>query len=340
MNESLARETEALRQSWMRHDDAMLQDYLVSSVEDPRMNVQSLLTRHFLIQALRGDELDPLLYQELRFAVVMNWMWGLAEEGLVADDFAAIRHALGRGADNAEGIAIPAIIQQAFQAGAMAVGGVSLPAYLDVTLRCWAEDEAALSARRLPLDAFMDCLPTVWAGKLADKAEVLEVACGSANDYRFMAKCGLASALVYTGVDLCEKNIENARRLFPEVRFEVGNAFALAAADLSQDYCLAHDLFEHLSLEGIEQALAELCRVTRRGLCLGFFNMDECPDHIIRPVEAYHWNTLSVAQVRAFIEQRGGQVRVIHIGTFLRRLFGYDQTHNPNAYTLQVRFGA
>ena len=42
-------ETERLKKSWMRYDRATLRDYLVQDVEDPRINVQSILTRHFLI---------------------------------------------------------------------------------------------------------------------------------------------------------------------------------------------------------------------------------------------------------------------------------------------------
>ena len=67
-------------------------------------------------------------------------------------------------------------------------------------------------------------------------------------------------------------NIENARARFPNVRFKVGNAFELHWPDKAFDYCVVHDLFEHLSLEGLHTAVREVCRVTRQGLCVSFFH--------------------------------------------------------------------
>src|SRR6185295_5640764 len=97
----------------------------------------------------------------------------------------------------------------------------------------------------------------------------------------------------YTGMDLCAKNIENARSLFPKTRFELGNVFEISANDRAFEYCFVHDLFEHLSIQGLDAAIREVCRVTRLGICAGFFSMDEIPAHIVRTVEDYHWNTLS-----------------------------------------------
>jgi SAM-dependent methyltransferase len=178
----------------------------------------------------------------------------------------------------------------------------------------------------------------LWASALGDGApgglSVLEPACGSANDYRFMSAYGLARLIEYTGFDLCEKNVRNARELFPEGRFAVGNVFAVPAGDRSSDYCIVHDLFEHLSIAGMELAIEELCRVTRTGLTLGFFNLHEGSEHLVRPVDDYHWNALSLPRVRTRLESGGFQVQAVHIDTFLKWRFGCDQTHNKNAYTL------
>src|SRR5205807_10626888 len=111
---------------------------------------------------------------------------------------------------------------------------------------------------------------------------VLEPACGSANDYRFLESFGIARLLNYHGFDLCEKNVQNARALFPAAAFACGNIFEIRAADKSFELCYAHDLFEHLSLDGLKAAVHEICRVTRQGLCLSFFQMDERPDHLVR----------------------------------------------------------
>jgi SAM-dependent methyltransferase len=166
---------------------------------------------------------------------------------------------------------------------------------------------------------------------------VLEPACGSANDYRFLHAYGLARLVSYTGLDLCAKNLENARALFPDVSFAVGNVFEIAALDKSFDLCFVHDLFEHLSPEGLQAAVKEVCRVTRQGLCIGFFNMDEIREHQVRPVDEYHWNMLSMGRMRELLGTCGFAAQVVHIGTFLRQRVGCEQTHNPNAYTFLLR---
>jgi hypothetical protein len=64
--------------------------------------------------------------------------------------------------------------------------------------------------------------------------------------------------------------------------------------------------------------------------------MDEIEDHVERPVDDYHWNTLSVARTREAFARHAAAVQVIHLGSFLRWRFGCDQTHNPHAYTLII----
>ena len=68
MERLLEDESEKLARSWMQHDAGKLRDYLVSSVEDPRINLQSVFSRHFLLQALAGGRFDLLMEQECRFA--------------------------------------------------------------------------------------------------------------------------------------------------------------------------------------------------------------------------------------------------------------------------------
>jgi hypothetical protein len=45
----------------MQHDAGMLRDYLVAGVEDPRLNLQSVLSRHFLARALTGERFRALM---------------------------------------------------------------------------------------------------------------------------------------------------------------------------------------------------------------------------------------------------------------------------------------
>jgi len=72
-------------------------------------------------------------------------------------------------------------------------------------------------------------------------------------------------------------------------------------------------------------------------LCLGFFHMDEIPEHVARPIEDYHWNLLSMSRMKQAFQQRGFSAQAIHIGTFQRQNTGRAETHNPEAYTFVVQ---
>jgi len=337
MDETLQRETEALRHSWERHDAAFLRDYLVAGVEDPRINVQSVLTRHFLLGLLFGDRFAALRAQELKFAAACNWLLSLQDELAEKEGRAALRFGLERGAENVEGLVIPRYAHELWRALPASADGVEIPNYLAVLL---ASEPAPSGLLGSPA---ADTFTGLWKARLAEQAipeprfSVLELACGSANDYRAFAACGLARLLDYAGLDLSAKNIANAREQFPTARFEVGNALAIAAADRAFDCVFVHDLFEHLSPEALPVAVAECCRVTRRAACLGFFSLAEVTDHVIRPLVEYHWNTLSVERLVALFRGHGFAATVIHIGTFLKWLTGDASAHNPDAYTIVVQ---
>ncbi len=114
MRESLKLETQRLAKSWMRHDRNMLRDYLVRDVEDPRINVQSILTRHFLIERLFGERFAWLGQQELRFALVVNWLLRLLKTSVAAWQLQALLDSLLTGRDNAGGLRIPSYVSQTF----------------------------------------------------------------------------------------------------------------------------------------------------------------------------------------------------------------------------------
>jgi len=304
----------------MRHSEEMLRDYMVAGVHDPRLNPQSIQARHFLIDACVPGRFGSLMEEEYHFAVVMGWL------DKVRPDLAGVAHALEHGADNAEGLAIPSVVAKAFRRLPCPAGALRVPNYVRETLD--GRPEA------------METFAALWREALAGLAgsgrqSVLEPACGSASDYRAFASYGLTQCLDYAGFDLCEKNVRNARGLFPGARFEVGNVFAMGQADRSFDYCVAHDLLEHLSLAGLEQAVSELCRVTRRGICLGFFQMHEGPEHVVRPVEEYHWNLLSLPRVKALLAARGWDAQAVHVSTWLRWRVGCgEDAYYDTAYTL------
>ncbi len=325
MEEFLRQETERLVHSWRHHEASHLGSYLVAGVEDPRINVQSILTRHFLLGAICPGRFGGMMEEELRFAATMNWLRKRATELDAPDARAALLHALRQGADNAEGMEIPAFLTHWFARLPTRVDEVPVPNFIEWHL--------AGDGRSAGLDIFQELWGDMLKSETPRGVRVLEAACGSANDYRCLASFGLARLLDYTGFDLCEKNVANARALFPNVRFEVGNVFEIPAADGAFELSFAHDLFEHLSPEGLPVAIRELCRVTRRGLCVGFFQMAEIPDHVVRPVDEYHWNTLSLEQTRTLFAEEGFEVQALHIGTYLRVRTGCAETHNPNACT-------
>jgi SAM-dependent methyltransferase len=338
VQEPLKTETERLARSWNQHPADWLRDYLVSSVEDPRINLQSILSRHFLVRGVFGERFEALMEQEYRFSAVMNWLIALGGRINEPEELRLVLEALRRGIDNAEGMPIPRFVLQSFASLPCVVPEPAIPNYIERFLKGAEFVEGSLK----PPQASLDTFAVAWSVALREgslqsvaglRRSVLEPACGSANDYRFLQRYGIAEWLDYTGLDLSYKNIENARSHFPGVRFELGNAFELPAGDQVFDFCFVHDLFEHLSPEGLTAAAGEIARVTRQGICLGFFNMDEIPDHVICPVDEYHWNKLSVARTKALFTRQGWTCRVVHIGTFLRQYVGCPETHNPNAYT-------
>jgi len=329
LNDALRHETENLKKTWAQYDASMLRDYLVAYVEDPRLNIQSILTRHFLIEQLVGEEFAALREHEFRFAIFANWLLAQTKKNFDNESRAELLFALRKNADNFEGTPIPPSISQTFRK-LTATESPQIPNYI----------ETALTNRNIP-DTLLTTFQKIWKAALAHETfprlSVIEPACGSANDYRFLDSYGLTRFLDYTGFDLCEKNIENARAMFPGAHFENGNAMHLQIPAKSFDCGFVHDLYEHLSVAGMEQALAETCRVTRRAIALNFFSMHEGEDHIIRPVDDYHWNTLSLDKIRALLAMHGFETQSIHIATFLKTCFACQETHNPNAYTLIAR---
>jgi len=330
VEECFKREAEGLIRSWAKYDRDTLRDYMVQDVEDPRINVQSILTRHFLIERLFGEQFADLMEHELRFSLVVNWLLKLLKKSVGARQLQAVLDALVAGEDEAEGLEVPRYVTETFAT-------LALPNYICDLLN-WAPVETT----DVPIPGYlMSTFQTIWRevldGEQAGRISVLEPACGSANDYRFIDAFGIARMLDYTGFDLCEKNILNARQMFPNSRFEVGNVLEIDKPDNAFDYCFVHDLFEHLSIEAMEVAVGEVCRVTRQDICVGFFNMCDGDEHIVRNVDEYHWNKLSMSKTKAIFERHASVVEVIHIDTFLVSQFGCGDTHNKGAYTFIIR---
>jgi hypothetical protein len=232
--------------------------------------------------------------------------------------------------DNAEGLEIPSYISETFDT-------LALPNYICDLLN-WAPVETT----EVPVPEYlMSTFQKIWHEVLTveqpQHISVLEPASGSANDYRFIETFGIARLLDYTGFDLCEKNICNAKQMFTDIRFKVDNVLEINEENNAFDYCFVHDLFEHLSIEAMEMAISEICRVTRHDICIGFFNMHDSDRHIVKAVDDYHWNKLSEGMMKGVLERHASGVQVIRIDKFLVSKFGCGDTHNKGAYTFIIR---
>ena len=327
-------ESQRLALSWQRYQRQMLRDYLVQGVEDPRINVQSILTRHFLIEQLFPNRFSELMNAEMRFAVVTNWLQKLVASCTRSDDLGVVLDAILDRSEHAGDIQIPRYVLDTFAMLPCQIDGIETPNYIADTLT-WSPVETVDAP--LP-DHILTTFQSIWnnilAEQNADTISVLEPACGSANDYRFIHSYGIARFLDYHGFDICEKNILNAQHMFEPDRFQTANALDINHPDNSFDYCFVHDLFEHLSIEAMEKAITEICRVTKKRFCLSFFNIHTGPQHRVLPIDNYHWNQLSLSGVTSILKTHCQDIQIIAIDDYLISKCACHDTHNKNAYTI------
>jgi SAM-dependent methyltransferase len=171
----------------------------------------------------------------------------------------------------------------------------------------------------------------------ARRLSVIEAACGSANDYRYFESYGLAPLLDYTGFDLTQTNVKNARRMFPGADFRIGDVQQIEAKDDSYDWAVAHDLLEHLSPSAFARAIDELCRVTGRGVLISFFLMSDEAEHQVTPRRTYHVNVLSKDRIEERFARHCSDIRWVHVRPMLAERYGFNDYYNTRAWTLIAR---
>ena len=333
----LSQETIALREAWMRHDDAFLKDYLISDVEDPRIHFPSIFTRGMIAEALFPEKFRELMWEEYRFGICMSYMRRVFQQRPSSGTPKFLLEALKQGDESFQAIPLPAYMHASWQ---QLNASRSDSNYIAACLEQGVSGEKAAAFQPELLNTFQHR----WRDALSDHRQtslkVMEPACGSANDYRFLHSFGLGACIDYEGFDICPKNISNARGMFPDIRFNEGSVFEVDAQDRTVDFLYVHDLFEHLSIAGMERGLDELCRVTRGTACLCFFNMAERADHLVQPKEGYHWNRLSLEKIIRFLDSRCEQLQVIHTASFLHQAFACNDYHNAGSYALVLDFHA
>ncbi len=243
-------ESENLRNAWLRHPAGFLDSYLIQGVENPCINPQSIAIRSLLIDALLPGVHRDLTQQEMLYAACACTTIAAAGRGLFDPFTAALEGEPGAA------FPLPQFLKELRD---------QKPA-LPFSLRgVWQQ---IFKAVLRSYDGFSSPFEALWRERLAsattDRPALLEVACGSANDFRYWARYGVDSLIKYTGVDICPTNVANAQRRCPTGTFLEGSAMALPFPDRSFDFYLTFDLFEHLSLAAVQQALREAVRVTRR----------------------------------------------------------------------------
>ena len=98
-----------------------------------------------------------------------------------------------------------------------------------------------------------------------DGARVLELGCGKAEKTRLLAETGRPQDIVALEVD----DIQHRRNLqisdLPKVKFRLGGAEDIPAADNSFDIVLMFKSLHHVPMELMDQALREIARVLKPG---------------------------------------------------------------------------
>jgi SAM-dependent methyltransferase len=320
-------EEQNLKSSWDCCPSEYLDHYLVSGVEDPRINGQSILTRALLVDALYPGRFDALITEELRFGAVLSWILRQLEKG-------STRYELLDAIESDRPAYVPEFVCKTY--AWLQDNACPIPDYIAAALSHLDYDMPRHCLSDLALDTFM----TIWSEQLRRTSgttiSVLEVACGSANDYRFLHKCGLGQSLRYTGIDIAARNIANAKRRYPETDFLVRSILSTEFPDSSYDYLYCHDLIEHLSPAAMERALGEMLRIASTVVVLHFFNAKWSGGHEIVPVRRYHRNRVSMEKVMAFLEDLDARVTCLEIAQWLQEKIGFSGYHNPNAFSLIV----
>lgn len=347
-------ESKKLAEAWMSHAEDFLWSYLTFSEQNPLVNPQSILSRYSILEYLCDDDVSEFKYHELLFSSVMLWCYEHANDLVDTDLWLEILDAIAKGADATEYLAIPPALKTACNAVINFKGKQIRPQYM---FKAFVEEEPLFPDEMPPDDDLWELkrvfpsyeslceFVNIWKQILPElkirKGTVLEPACGSANDYRVLHEMGLTNYIDYSGFDICPKNISNALEHFPRANFFVADVYQY---EFKRDYdvIFVHDLFEHLSIQGAEFALGKLCKHCKGVLNIGFFNMDDIPDHVVRPVKNYHWNTLSLGKIHELIKSYEFDVQIIHINTMLKELFNMESStkngiYNPRAYTFICR---
>jgi ubiquinone/menaquinone biosynthesis C-methylase UbiE len=151
-----------------------------------------------------------------------------------------------------------------------------------------------------------------WYGAQVPPGQrVLEIGCGPGEVSGFLNRCGVQCI----GTDISARMIENARRYYPDVSFEVQDFFNLGYADGAFFGVVAYYAIVNLTLAEIREVFAEVQRVLQcGGLFLFTFHVYEHEERtdVQRffseqggPLTFYYFK---VDEMKALVESLGFQV--------------------------------
>ena len=116
-----------------------------------------------------------------------------------------------------------------------------------------------------------------FAAEVRRPGEVYDLGCGPGQTTAFLHGCGVK----VHGLDLSAELLREARTRRPDIPFEQGDMLALPLADASLAGVLAFYAIVHLSLAGLQKAVAEMYRVLQPGgLVLLAFHIGEGSVHV------------------------------------------------------------
>ena len=322
-------ENERLKASWDCFPAEHLANYLSLGEQDQRINAHSILTRALLADTLWPGKFDALIDEEFRFGLVMTWLLQELKSGI--DRFELLRELDA----SAPCRRIPELLQET--AAWLQSENCPITDYMSEALMYTEPDQPAWSLFGPALNTFEG----LWSRQLSDispdRISVLEIACGSGNDYAAIRAFGMAAHITYAGFDISWKNILNARDRFPGVDFFEASILDSGLPDNSFDCIFVHDLLGHLSPDGLEVALAEIVRIVRKEAWLHCFNVAGIENHEIYPFQAYYRNCLSIGQVKASLENAGAAVEFVSMSDMFHNKFRFRQEYTEFSGSFMVK---
>jgi ubiquinone/menaquinone biosynthesis C-methylase UbiE len=150
-----------------------------------------------------------------------------------------------------------------------------------------------------------------YASQIPSDEPVLEIGAGPGEVSGYLGELGVKCV----GTDAAPRMVEQARRFFPKIRFEVEDFFALSFSDEAFAGVVAYYAIVNYPLDQVRTILSEAYRVLKReGLFLFTFHVFEGEESAtvscfleqeIEPITFYYFR---VDQVRAMVIEMGFQV--------------------------------